>query len=273
MKKIILLTLLCSFCEYLNANDNQSKSSEATPSSGVPLSATSSGAIYGGVNSNYTYGNNYVPISVKGGLPDNNQTIYGQRTETKHMSQSTFGWGGFIGYAYSLNKIIFMTDISYDYNKMKQRITGEEVYTYFPSADIYAPLLEHDINGTYNLVFKRDSTWSFSSRLGYALSPRVILFAKAALLSSKFHLEFETKTKPLKSNKKNLIGIEPGAGFDINFSDDIFFRAEYGYQIFKKFTTSNLNSAPEAPEDAVICNVSPRYHVMRFGLEYKFKTF
>ena len=267
MKKIILLTLLCSF--YANANDNQSKPSEVGSPSVGSTNPASSGAIYGGVNSNYTYGNNYVTTFIRTGVEDKiDPSImhYYQGSEIKRLSHSNFGFGGFIGYAHRLNKTILMSGISYDANKLKEHLNKQEML-----ADNNGEVI--DINENYGIGFTRGATWSGNIRLGYLVEPPIAVFIKAGLLFSSFSLNFNTKGLA-KGNNKKLMGFEPGAGIDIKILNNIFFRGEYGYQMFKKFTTTNINSHPNAePDSKAICSVSPRYHVIRLGFGYKFSTF
>lgn len=254
MKFLTLLVVVCSCLHYSEAKDNQPKQQ--------------SGAIYGGINSNYTYGNNHVTTFMKLELENlaGNPTFY-QKSEKRSISHSAFGFGSFIGYMHHFNKIVCMGDVAFDSTKFKQRLDHQQMSA-IDQEDYSAVALNTD----FSVLFKRSDVCSGTLRLGYLITPSITLFAKTSLLSSTFYLEYSSENLA-KGCKKKLRGIEPGLGFDFNFSNNTFFRGEYGIQIFKKFTTTNIDSHLLGPDDQVIYSVSPRYHVARIGFGYKFKTF
>lgn len=267
MKLLTFVSALFLFCQYAEAKDNQAKQSQPKQQSG---------AIYGGINSNYTYGNNNVatflqkeeyevdPIAL---IPTTSLVRY-QKTPTERMSQSGVGFGGFVGYEHTFDTIRAMVDVSYDGTKLKQKIVNEPITT----SDKQGFFPVHMTPVDYGVLFTRGNTWSGTLRLGYSFTPSVVFFAKSSLLFSAYYLEC-TVGSLSKGTKKNLMGIEPGVGVDINLKNGIFFRGEYGYQMFKKFTTPNINPQPTQHDDQIIYSISPRYHTIRMGLGYKFKTF
>ena len=164
-----------------------------------------------------------------------------------------------------------MWDASYDSNRLEQRAGNKPVSVYSPELsgdiNILDPRLDHDY-----VKFKRGNTWAGTFRLGYLMEPSIAIFIKGSLLYSTFYLE-QGSVGLSKNSSKKIMGFEPGVGVDINLQKGLFIRGEYGYQMFKKFTSSNLISVKQYPDEAIICSVSPRYHVVRLGLGYKLNIF
>ncbi len=261
MKALASLIILCAFYTISDATNNETKANAQN-------AAQQSGVLYGGINSNYTYGNNHVTTFIKAGGPNAaGDLVYVQESEIKRLAHSSFGFGCFAGYMYNFTKIVLMSDISYDSNKLNQSLKHQHMSAYEPGNPLPEPL-----NTDYSILFKRGNTWSGNVRLGYVIAPSMTIYAKAGLVFSTFHLEYSSE-ELAKSDKKNLMGIEPGVGVDINMPHGVFFRGEYGFQMFRKFTTTNIDAHLLEPDSKVIYSVSPRYHVIRIGLGYKFSTF
>jgi opacity protein-like surface antigen len=264
MKILTLVSALFFFCQYAEAKDNQAKQSQPKQQSG---------AIYGGINSNYTYGNNHVTTFAKKGFqnPAATYTYYLQGTGTDRLAHSGFGFGSFIGWVHQINKILVMMDISYDSNRLKERTTIKPISAFDPEGpydvNIVDPRVDHDY-----VALNRNNTWAGSLRLGYAMEPSFVVFIKGSLLRSSFSIEYGS-IGVFKNTQKKLMGFEPGVGVDVNLPKGVFMRAEYGYQLFKKFASENILPVKHEPDEKVICSLSPRYHVIRLGLGYKFKTF
>ncbi len=260
MKLLTFVSALFFFCQCAEAKQSQPKQQ--------------SGAIYGGINSNYTYGNNHVTTFAKKGYQNLAGTYYLQGTGTDRIAHSGFCFGSFMGYAHQINKILLMIDVSYDSNKLKERTTIKPISAYdstdpmdLRDVNIVDPRVDHDY-----VALNRNNTWAGSLRLGYAMEPSIVVFIKGSLLRSSFSIEYGS-AGVFKNTQKKLMGFEPGVGVDVNLPKGVFMRAEYGYQLFKKFASENILPVKHEPDEKVICSLSPRYHVIRLGLGYKFKTF
>jgi opacity protein-like surface antigen len=142
----------------------------------------------------------------------------------------------------------------------------------------FDPALEQalEVNSDYGIFFKRQNTWGFNLRLGHHLTHHVSVFAKLGVLSTKFNLQYQDYTTagaPSKNQNKTLLGLEPGVGIEAHLHKNLFLRLEYGYQIYKTFKTNNLQPALHSQTDYTKLKVTPRYHVGRVGVAYRFNFY
>lgn len=147
------------------------------------------------------------------------------------ISTDGFLGGAFVGYNYQMdNNLVLGAEGDLGYSGVKGNNAGTEA--------------------------KAGVEGSIRARLGYAISPDILLYGTAGGAAQSLKV-----TEGGVSDRNTMLGWTAGAGTDIKFTDNVFGRVEYRYSDFGKesFTTGGGTR-----------DVDSRDHRINFGVGMKF---
>jgi outer membrane immunogenic protein len=146
------------------------------------------------------------------------------------ISTDGFLGGAFVGYNYQMDNLVLGAEGDIGYNGIKGDNAGTKA--------------------------KAGLEGSLRARLGYAISPDILLYGTAGGAAQSLKV-----TEGGLSDRNTMLGWTAGAGSDIKFTDNVFGRVEYRYTDYGKesFTTGGGTR-----------DVDSRDHRITFGVGMKF---
>lgn len=146
------------------------------------------------------------------------------------ISTDGFLGGAFVGYNYQMDNLVLGAEGDIGYNGIKGDNAGTKA--------------------------KAGLEGSLRARLGYAISPDILLYGTAGGAAQSLKV-----TEGGLSDRNTMLGWTAGAGSDIKFTDNVFGRVEYRYTDYGKesFTTGGATR-----------DVDSRDHRINFGVGMKF---
>lgn len=146
------------------------------------------------------------------------------------ISTDGFLGGAFVGYNYQMDNLVLGAEGDIGYNGIKGDNAGTKA--------------------------KAGVEGSLRARLGYAISPDILLYGTAGGAAQSLKV-----TEGGLSDRNTMLGWTAGAGSDIKFTDNVFGRVEYRYTDYGKesFTTGGGTR-----------DVDSRDHRINFGVGMKF---
>jgi outer membrane immunogenic protein len=146
------------------------------------------------------------------------------------ISTDGFLGGAFVGYNYQMDNLVLGAEGDIGYNGIKGDNAGTKA--------------------------KAGLEGSLRARLGYAISPDILLYGTAGGAAQSLKV-----TEGGLSDRNTMLGWTAGAGSDIKFTDNVFGRVEYRYTDYGKesFTTGGGTR-----------DVDSRDHRINFGVGMKF---
>lgn len=146
------------------------------------------------------------------------------------ISTDGFLGGAFVGYNYQMDNLVLGAEGDIGYNGIKGDNAGTKA--------------------------KAGLEGSLRARLGYAISPDILLYGTAGGAAQSLKV-----TEGGLSDRNTMLGWTAGAGSDIKFTDNVFGRVEYRYTDYGKesFTTGRGTR-----------DVDSRDHRINFGVGMKF---
>lgn len=146
------------------------------------------------------------------------------------ISTDGFLGGAFVGYNYQMDNLVLGAEGDIGYNGIKGDNAGTKA--------------------------KAGLEGSLRARLGYAISPDILLYGTAGGAAQSLKV-----TEGGLSDRNTMLGWTAGAGSDIKFTDNVFGRVEYRYTDYGKesFTTGSATR-----------DVDSRDHRINFGVGMKF---
>lgn len=151
-------------------------------------------------------------------------------TGNNRIDSDGFIGGGFVGYNYEMNNFVVGVEGDVNYNGRKGDNAGLEAKT--------------GVDG------------SLRGRLGYAVSPDILVYGTGGLALERLKL-----TDSIGSDTNTMVGYTVGAGTDIKLTEAVFGRVEYRYTDFGKETFNTGGGDFEAKD---------RDHRVTFGVGMKF---
>ncbi|WP_408590231.1 outer membrane protein [Novosphingobium sp.] len=144
-------------------------------------------------------------------------------------------------YKPSSDGVVFGGGIGYDFALTRRVTLGGEAELTGSSAKSTI-----DATDTFNLTrLRAGRDWYIGTRIGYAVSPSTLLYAKAGYTNARFNLTGANSTQVL-TDRRDLDGYRLGAGVEQKITGLTFTKLEYRYSHYSNATSNYDGYTPDA---------------------------